>query len=378
MNRFLFSIVNGERNDWIAVIVRMPLLFFSLFYGLVVKIILLGYQSGVFKRNVLPVPVVSVGNLTVGGSGKTPVCIFLAKQLLAQNVKPVILTRGYRSGGKKNIGDPSMRTTAMAVGFSQDSASLTGMPVGLHESDEVKLLKESLKDVPVVVNPNRYQGGLEAIEQYHPDVILLDDGFQHWKLKRDLDVLLIDCANPFGNEHVLPAGILREYISGIKRSGLIILTKTDFGNVSQLRADIERWYPGIPIAEAVHQPISLTELYTQQEHPLNKIICPVVAFCGIGEPLSFKASLTTVGADVKEFIPFMDHHEYDFNDMMTIKSVCDQLGVRTLVTTRKDAVKLNSYQDFWRGYTLYALNVQIEVTKGLNEIKSKLDHLLRR
>ena len=351
MKRFLLSILNGERNDGVAVLVRIPLLLVSIFYGFAVKCILLGYQYGWFKKRKLPVPVVSIGNLTVGGVGKTPMCIFLAKMLTARNVKPLVLTRGYSPGlCKEELG----------------------------ESDEVQLLREALGDVPVVSGSNRYKSGLMAMAEYKPEVVLLDDGFQHWKLYRDLDILLIDCTNPFGNGFLLPAGILREYSTAISRAGLIILTKADRGNVLELRKQIDLFYSGISIAEAVHRPVSLTDIFTSQEIPLKKIQAPVVGFCGIGDPLSFKALLISVGSDVKEFIPYMDHHDYQINDMIKIRKHCEHVGVKTIVTTKKDAVKLMAFKDLWLGYNLYSLNIQIEITKGLDEIRRKLDHLLLR
>ena len=186
MRRFLYSIMSGERKDWIAILVRIPLFVISLLYGVFVRALLMCYSSGILPRRKLNVPVISIGNLTMGGVGKTPMVILIANMLRSKKLKVVVLTRGYRPGL-----------------FDK----------GSDQADEAQVLSEVLVDVPVVVNPDRYLGGIEAIKNYQPDVIVLDDGFQHWRLSRDLEIVLIDSVNPFGNGYLLPMGILREPIA---------------------------------------------------------------------------------------------------------------------------------------------------------------------
>jgi tetraacyldisaccharide 4'-kinase len=350
MRRFLYSIMSNDRKDWVALLVRIPLFVLSLFYGIIVRTLLMCYSSGLLPRRKLNVPVISVGNLTMGGVGKTPVVILIAQMLRLRKLKVVVLTRGYKPG------------------FSDR---------GSDQADEAQVLSEVLVDVPVVVNSDRYLGGIEAIKNYQPDVIILDDGFQHWRFSRDLEIVLVDSVNPFGNGHLLPMGILREPVSSLKRADVLVLTKTDRADVPELKNQLDRLVQGVPVVETVHKPKSLFNFYTHKDVSMNQLCRPVVAFCGVGDPLSFKAMLVSLGSDVKEFISFMDHHSYDSEDMKKIRGICDDLGIRTVVTTRKDAVKLQKFEEVWRGYDLLNLNIEIEITRGQNEFENRINHVLR-
>lgn len=352
MRPFLHSIIKGERNDLAAWVVRIPLFLASLVYGLAVRSVVFLYTAGILPRRRLGVPVVSVGNLTVGGTGKTPIVIYLARMLSASQLRPVILTRGYMPRG-------SVRGSEF-------------------ESDEAQVLREVLQDIPVVVNPDRYQGGLEAIERYKPDVLILDDGFQHWRLFRDLDIVLIDSADPFGNGQLLPCGILREPRSSLKRADLLVLTKTDRADTGALKDQLSVLCSGIPVVETVHRSRSLTRLYIKEFVNISHLSRPVVAFCGIGDPLSFKAMLVDLGADVKEFLHFLDHYAYGHEDMKNLRRICDELGVRTLITTRKDAVKLEAFEEFWQGYELFVLNIEIDIVHGQEHLINGINQLSHR
>lgn len=353
MKDFLYPIATGERKDWVAKLVIIPLFVLSLIYGAAVEIILFGYKTGLLRRQKLNVPVISIGNLTLGGVGKTPMVIFVARMLKIKKTKLVILTRGYMP--KKEQALASQET---------------------HLSDEAEVLRQVLDGVPVVVNPDRYQGGLEAIEKYAPDVILLDDGFQHWKLFRDLDIVLVDSVNPFGNRCLLPCGILREGISSLHRAGIVVLTKTDRAEVGELKEKVKQINPNALIVETVHRPMSLTNIFSKSFVQIAKLNQAVVAFCGLGDPKSFRATLASLGTDVKEFIPFADHHYYSLQDMDNLKDKCVALGLRVLVTTQKDAVKLTEFKDFWQGFEIFSLNIEIDVTEGQHEFVDRISHLL--
>lgn len=352
MRAYLFSIISGKRNDLLAWGIRIPLFFLSLVYGLVLWLILFFYSCGLLPRRRLGVPVISIGNLTIGGAGKTPMVIYLARMLSAQNMRPVILTRGYMPQG-------SLRRSDFL-------------------SDEAEVLREVLPDIPVVVNPDRYLGGLEAIERYKPEILILDDGFQHWKLYRDLDIVLIDSSNPFGIGQLLPCGILREPLSSLKRAHVLVLTKTEQGDPLTLKDQLSRLCRHIPIVETVHRPKSLTSLYSKEFVNIAYINRAMVAFCGIGDPLSFKSMLIELGADVKEFVGFMDHHVYSEDDINHLRGICDGLGIHTLITTRKDAVKLGAFQGSWQGYELLVLNIEIDITNGQEQIIDRIRHLSNR
>jgi tetraacyldisaccharide 4'-kinase len=349
MKDFLYSIASGQRRDLIARLMFVPLFLASILYGLTVQAILSAYAMGLMRRKHLSVPVISVGNLTLGGVGKTPMVIYITRLLKSKGLKPAILTRGYMPSGSQK-----------------------------EESDEVRIMRQILDGVPVIVDPDRHKGGLEAIYRHSPDVILLDDGFQHWRLFRNLDVVLIDAVNPFGNKHVLPCGILREPLASLKRADLVVLTKTDQGQTEFLKDKLRTFNLNVPIIESVHRPSSLMNIFTGHLVQIAKLAHPVVAFCGIGHPASFEGTLTTLNADCRKMIPFADHHSYTLDDMKRLKEECDAHKTNVLITTQKDAVKVLEYEDFWQGYEIYSLNIDIEITKGQHEFAQRICQLLGR
>lgn len=344
MKRYLYSLINGQRRDIFAVSVAVILIPFSWIYRLAVTALREAYARNIFPRTRVSVPVISVGNLTMGGSGKTPTAIFMAKMLLTKKRNPAILLRGYKSG---------------------DSAA-----------DEQLMMRAALKDVPIVANPNRSQAAAEIAQKNQADVIILDDGFQHWKLQRNLDIVLVDCVNPFGNGRVIPAGILREPVPALKQADIIVLTKTDLGNSQDIRQQMGQSFPKALVVETIHRPKSVTDIYSHHQHDLRRLVCPVIAFCAIGDPMSFKSTLLALGSDVKEFVSWLDHHAYDLNDMEKLKDLCLKIGVRTLVTTGKDAVKLEKFKEFWKSFNVYSLNIEIEIVKGLQEFNQRIAHVL--
>jgi tetraacyldisaccharide 4'-kinase len=347
MKDFLYSIASGQRRDLIAQIVRIPLGGAALLYGAGVRLMLTGYATGLIRRKHLSVPVISVGNITLGGVGKTPMVIAIARLLKAKGRRPVILTRGYMPSGDQD-----------------------------YVSDEAQILERVLDGVPVVVDPDRYRGGLAAIGDHKPDVIILDDGFQHWRLFRNLDIVLVDASNPFGNKSLLPLGILREPLSSLKRADMFVLTKTDQARTDDLKDALRHVNPHAPLIETTHRPTSLLNVFTGNLVQLVKLNRPVVAFCGIGNPQSFEATLCSLHADCRELIRFMDHHPYSLDDMKRIKEQCDRHRTNVVVTTQKDAVKLSAFKDFWQGYEVYSLNIDLEITQGQHEFVDRILHLL--
>jgi tetraacyldisaccharide 4'-kinase len=346
MKDFLYSIATDQRRDLLAQLVRLPLLLASVLYGAAVRMILAGYHTGILRRKHLSVPVISVGNLTLGGVGKTPMVIYVARLLKAKGFKPAVLTRGYMPEGQADA------------------------------SDEAQVLRQVLDGIPVVVDRDRYRGGLKAIEDHRPDVIILDDGFQHWRLFRNMDIVLVDAVNPFGNKHALPAGILREPLSSLKRADVVVLTKTDQADAEALKEYVRSLHPKAPILKTIHRPTALVNTMTGNLLQLTKLEQPVVAFCGVGNPESFKATLASLNAACKEWIVFADHHPYGLADMERLKVACEKHQIHTLVTTQKDAVKFEAFRDFWQGYEVYSLNIEIDITQGQHEFVDRISHLL--
>lgn len=255
-----------------------------------------------------PIPVICVGNLTVGGTGKTPAVKYFARELLKLDRKPAVLMRGYKEQG----------------------------------GDEAREIEKALGDkVPVILGADRLAGCILAREK-GCDIALLDDGFQHWKLARDLDIVLVDASNPFGGGHLIPWGRLRESPAGLSRAGMVIITRADrvaSDKLDRIEETIRILAPCAIVATACHQPTSTYDCVTGRPVELNGL--PIMGFCGIGNPESFRDVLWKHSRDVRGFVSFPDHFNYSAN--ILIRDVVERaksLGATTLATTEKDAAKL--------------------------------------
>ncbi len=289
------------------------------------------------NRNRLPAKVISIGNLTLGGTGKTPAVIAVAQDAKKKGHNPCILTRGYK-GKARDISFVSRGDRPLMV--PQEAG------------DEAYLMASNLKSIPVVKGKNRYKAGLFALDNlcsehhkgvlpYAPTVLfILDDGFQHWKLYRDVDVLLIDATNPFGNEKLFPEGIMREPFDAIKRAHIVLITKADMameGAITNITRKIIEYNQDAPVFTASHKPIGLVSV-SGKVRGLDVLHNKrVYAFSGIANPAHFQATLTSAIAEIAGFMNFRDHHMYSRKDIDKIKSEASGLDI---VTTEKDLVKL--------------------------------------
>ncbi len=311
------------------------------------------------NRKRLPRRVISVGNLTLGGTGKTPAVIAVALEALKRGFRPCILTRGY--GGKAK--GPCL--VSIGNGPIMDVAAA---------GDEASLMAERLRGIPIVKCGDRYEGGMFALERLKSEVpdsgpgllFLLDDAFQHWRLYRDRDVLLIDGMNPFGNRKLFPSGVLREPLHEIRRADVIVLTKTGPGpagrsDVTVLRDEISRYNPHAPIYMSEHSP-SLFRTLSDTELPLATLSGKgAFLFCGIANPVSFRESLAGVGVDVKGFLAYRDHHKYRAEDLRRIKEAAQKSGSDWIVTTEKDIIKMS---DLGPPENLVALRIEFKIEES--------------
>jgi tetraacyldisaccharide 4'-kinase len=294
-----------------------------------------GYVAMNQKR--LPHQLISIGNITVGGTGKTPATIALAREAKQRGFRPCILTRGYK--GKAE--GPCFVSRGESTLLNADEAG-----------DEAVLMAEKLGDIPVVKGKNRYEAGMFALSSLpsalHPDIFLLDDGFQHWALFRDKDIVLIDSSVPFGNRRMLPLGTLREPIKEIRRADIIVLTKADrdrtqHTTVDDLIKELKKYNPHAPIFFADHKPSAFITT-TGESLPLEQAKGRrVFAFCGIGNPESFRETLLSAGLQIKGFLAYRDHHRYSAGDMQSIKDNAEITGSEWIVTTEKDIMRLRSF-----------------------------------
>ncbi len=311
----------------------------SLFYGAAVRLRLLLYASGLLRKKRLPCAVVSVGNITAGGTGKTPLSIYLADYFRDAGKKAVVLSRGY--GG-------SARGTAVV----SDGQNILLSPA--EAGDEPYLMAERLAGVPVVVSPDRVRGGRIAIERFSPDVIILDDGFQHIRLERDVNILLVDSVEGFGNGFLLPRGILREHVSGVKRADVAMVKG---GNLRKGDREVLKRY-GIDVLSFRYNPTAVVDVRTGAPLALDALKGKkALAVAGVANPNPFFRSLERLGAVDLKTLAYADHHAYTSSDFEAISAAA--LGRDIVITTEKDAVKLKTLAP--ERFPLYALRIDVEV-----------------
>jgi tetraacyldisaccharide 4'-kinase len=321
-DRFLYQ---KEKSPWVKVLL-FPVFLFSLLYGGVVRARLLFYSFGLLKSKHISCPVVSVGNITLGGTGKTPLVMTLARGLLERGILTAILSRGYRRE----------KTSGTIV---TDGKSLFLTPE--ESGDEPNLMARNLKGIPVLVGRNRFISGQIALQRFGVRGLLLDDGYQHLQLHRDLDILLIDSETGFGNLHLFPRGILREPLSHLRRADLFLLTKARQSEADEaLEARLRQLYPSTPIFHSHYEPLALIGPKGEWEDLESLKGKKVLAFSGVANPDYFSYLLRKFGIEIVKEMIFPDHHLYSAKDMAVIEE--KSRGMDRVVTTEKDMLKLGN------------------------------------
>ncbi len=310
----------GER------ILLFPLYLLSLPYGWAVRARSLFYSLNLLRTKTLPCPVISVGNLTVGGTGKTPLVMRLAKELMGRGISVAILSRGYKG----------TRTSDPAV---SDGKTIFLSPE--ESGDEPFLMAQVCKGVPVLVGKDRFANGRVALQRFGMKGLLLDDGYQHLPLHRDLDILLVDSHIGFGDHHLLPRGILREPLSHLRRAHLFLLTKVDDLATSRLlEQQIHEIHPGAQVFHSHYEPMSLVGPQGVEEELGSLKGKKILALSGIAHPDSFFTLLRKCEMEIVGEAIFPDHHFYLPKDLSSIKE--KSKGVDGIVTTEKDMLKLRT------------------------------------
>src|SRR5690349_17656688 len=320
----------------------------SVLYSAITRTRLSLYRRGTFHSTKLDRPVISVGNITTGGTGKTPLVEWVARNLASAGKKVCILTRGY---GRDN---PDRMVIV------SDGHNLMATPS--EAGDEPFLLATNLAGtVAVISSADRVAAGNEAIQQFDTDCFVLDDGFQHLRLERDLNIVTIDATNPWGGGHLLPYGHLREPLSGLSRADCIVITRTDqTDNIDDLRGEIRRHAGDIPIFKSRMRNSRITPLQKSS----TALVPPVAAFCAIGNPRSFFNAIEHQAVLQKAF---PDHHRYSQRDVDSLIDDARRAGATSLVTTAKDAVKLRALRFSLPCYVL-EIEPQIVNEQGLIEL----------
>ncbi|MBR0289528.1 MAG: tetraacyldisaccharide 4'-kinase, partial [Selenomonadaceae bacterium] len=366
---FLKLIHDEDIHGYFDQLVIFILYFISLIYKGLVNLRLLGYQLGFSGKERLNCFVISLGNITVGGTGKTPTAQRLAKEIRDMGYRVVILNRGYRA---KFYGE---------VGIVSDGKNLN--MDATEAGDEAYMLAKHLPNVPVLIGARRAVTGQYAIEKFGAEVVILDDGYQHWQVIRDLDILLIDAVSVFGNGHLLPRGTLRESISHISRASVCLLTKVDQakeGSRDLIRKTVRKYNSSALLVESIHEPRCLIPLAEWSTNLAGEGISVetiksrrVMAVSAIGNPASFERTLRDLGAEIISSLRYPDHHDYTIMEMEDILRQADSFGAEMIIVTEKDAVKIPEEvaKENWR-IPIFVISVEVKFQVGAEDFKKLL------
>ena len=367
--QYIFHMAHSPERPWYAFILLGFLRGLSYVYGFGARVNLWLYEAGILTTRKLDCCVISIGNITVGGTGKTPTAQRVAMMIKNMGYRVVILNRGYRSHWNKPLG----------VVSDGEKIYMTSYEAG----DEAYLMAKMMPGVPVVIGKNRDVTGSYAVEKLQAEVIIMDDGYQHWQLKRDLDIVLVDTLNMFGNGCLLPRGILREPLNHLDRADMFLFTKSDQSSQltrTSLTDNIRRYNMEAPIVECIHHAKEFVEIadwykgIQQNRLPLEDLKGKrVMVFSAIGNPSSFEQNVSGCGLEIVEAIRYPDHHDYGMLEMQYIGERASELNADALITTGKDAVKIpTEFIYFNRDIPLYVMNMDIMVTRNEEIFDKKL------
>ena len=318
----------------------------SVFYALGQWVLAELYRQNIFHSHRLNCRVISIGNLTLGGTGKTPTVMMVAETLRREGFKPAILSRGYGGQSQESVN---------VVNDGQQTL-LSAEVVG----DEPVMMARRLKNIPVLTGSARYETGKYAIEHFGADVLILDDGYQHLPLTRDLNILLCDATHPFGNGVVFPGGDLREPLSAMNRADVICLTRCRGDSPADPIGERNR--KGVPVIKTGLRVQSVIELSSGEEREIEVIQNkPVLAFCGIARTDDFFHMLEQASVQMVMQDHFPDHHDYSTDELTAIQDRAKRAGAQCIVTTEKDAVKLKGHAF---DLPVYAVRIALEILKG--------------
>ena len=342
----------------------------SLVFSAVVSLRYFLYGIGLLRRYPLGIQVISIGNVTAGGTGKTPVTEIFARTLAAEGRKVAILSRGYRRKEAPLWQRLFTQVVEPPLVVSDGKHVLLDSEKG---GDEPYMLASNLPGVAVVVDRNRVKAGRYAIKRLGCDTIILDDGFQYQKLKHSIEVVLVDSTNPFGNGHMLPRGILREPARHLKRADIIFLTKCR-GDVSDVIDEIRQYNRTAEIVECNHAPKVLRDVWSREEFPLSwlegKTTCTL---SGIASPKGFENSLRHMGAKVVWCERYADHHRYDASEILYALNRTADMGADALVTTEKDAVRFPRFET--SPVRCLYLRIAIEILRGKENFEQIINRI---
>jgi tetraacyldisaccharide 4'-kinase len=364
LEQFGIDVVLERRHGIRASILRGILYALSFIYERIVQLRLYLYRRRIFRERTLGCLVISIGNLTVGGTGKTPIVEKFARALQAGGRRVAILSRGYKSvprPTKRNWLDRIQGNNVDPPRIVSDGKSL--LLDSLTAGDEPYMLAHNLKNVIVLVDKDRVKSGLFAIDKWKVDTLLLDDGLQYLHLKHRLDIVLVDRQAPFGNEFLLPRGTLREAPRNLRRASYIFITKSTGEPNNVLIERIRRYNRTAEIIECAHKPLYLQNIVTGEKLPLERLRDTFIgSICGIAAPESFEGGLQKLGARIDLAKRYIDHHRYTEAELQSFINRCIRRDLEMIVTTEKDAVRMPRLGK--TDVPIYFLRVEIEILSG--------------
>lgn len=364
LREYFFNLATDKTKGGLAFFTKGLLFLLSLIYSAVVRFLSFAYKKNIFKAQHLNCKVISIGNITWGGTGKTPIVEMVALKLFEAGRRVAIQSRGYKIKKQTCCCKPK------TAGFRE---------IG----DEPFMLKENLKEAAVIAGSDRANLAKMALEKDNLDTIILDDGFQHWRIFRDLDILAIDSANPFGNGFLIPRGILREPLSSLKRADIFFLTHTDLveENLSFIKQKLSKINKNTPIIESVHSPVGFYNILDKQRKIIDTNLLKgrkLGLLTAIGNPDSFLKTLLKIGLEISQRFIFPDHYEFERFDFEEIKNTLLEQNISTLLTTQKDAVRLQDFCLNLENLEILVLKIEIKITNNEDIFFNRLFSLYKR
>ncbi len=342
------NIISGESTGLTAAILRLLLSIAAIGYLLIVSLRNLLYSKRCLKIHTADASVISIGNITAGGTGKTPLVIWLCKILQKKQSKCAILTRGYKTHIQKKL------------------------------TDEPAILTESCPQSKVIINPNRAEAADQAVRNFGAKVLIMDDGFQHRRLSRNLDIVTIDSTCPFGYKKMLPAGSLREPVSSLKRADAVVLTRCDQISKSELNRiekKLQLINPDLIIAKSIHNPVCAKSATVEEISVEQLSGKKIFAFCGIGNPNAFLNTIKATGANLASSKIYNDHHHYNDSDINDIHTQAKRSGADLILSTQKDLSRCTINNTRYEIPFAY-LAVEIKFTSGEEKLKQLIEDTL--
>ena len=369
------EVVFGRARGFRAWMMRCLLRFASFFFWILVQVRLFLFRRRIKTVHYLGTFVVSVGNITAGGTGKTPVVELLSRSLASRGRKCAILTRGYKSHDleKPQIWlDKEGKRVKRIPKIASDGVTRYLSP--LYAGDEPFMLARNLDNVAVLVDKDRVKSGIFAIEQLGSNTLILDDGMQFLKLKHEIDIVLVDCGFPFGTGALLPRGTMREPRASLKRASYIILTKSEGKPQDELIATIRKYNKVADIIVTNHAPVLLENIFTGEQLPLDALKGKYVAcLSGIARPESFENLVESLGANVEIRRSYPDHYWFDQEDLDAFVERCAERAMDMIVTTEKDAVRFLRPGEM--DVPIYFLRIQIDILQGQEKWDAMIDRI---